>query len=257
MGIKAKKTLGQHFLDDQEVLNLMVETGEVKEGEVVLEVGPGEGTLTQALLNTGATVMAIEKDVRLIPILAKKFELEIKEKRLELIEGDILDLYYKNNLPVKLKSGDYKLIANIPYYLTGELIKLFLKADHQPTLAVLLIQKEVGERVTSYKNKESVLSLAVKLYCEPHYIATVPKILFNPAPKVDSAIVLFNQIKPAPKNVDVERFFKLVKQAFAGKRKKLSNTLAEHSEQLLKCDISPDARPENVEFAKWLCLAQK
>ncbi len=257
MGVRAKKSLGQHFLDDQEVLNLLVETGEVKAGEVVLEVGPGEGTLTQVLLNTGAKVVAIEKDPRLIPILTKKFEVEVKAGKLELIESDILDLYYKESLPNILKDKKYKLIANIPYYLTGELIKLFLKANQQPQLAVLLIQKEVGERVTSYKNKESVLSLAVKLYCEPSYIATVPKILFNPVPKVDSSIILFDQIKPAPKNVDVERFFKLIKQAFSGKRKKLSNTLVEYKAELEECGIDVNARPENVEFEKWLCLAQK
>ncbi len=257
MGIKAKKALGQHFLDDQEVLNLMVETGEIKEGETVLEVGPGEGSLTQVLLNAGAKVVTVEKDTRLIPILTKKFEAEIKTGQLELIEGDILDLYYKNNLPVKLKGGNYKLIANIPYYLTGELIKLFLNSSDQPTLAVLLIQKEVGERVVSHNNKESILSLAVKLYCDPEYIATVPKQLFNPAPQVDSAIVLFNNIRPAPKNVDVERFFKLSKQAFGGKRKKLANTLPEYKTQLATCGIDQNARPEDVEFAKWLCLAQK
>ncbi|MBI2482502.1 MAG: ribosomal RNA small subunit methyltransferase A [Candidatus Vogelbacteria bacterium] len=244
-------------MDDQEILNLMIKTGAVKAGDMVLEVGPGEGTLTTNLLNVGAKVVAIEKDARLIPILAKKFEQEIKEGKLELIEGDILDLYYQENLPTTLKTKKHKLIANIPYYLTGELIKLFLQANQRPTLAVLLIQKEVGERVTSYKNKESVLSLAVKLYCKPSYIATVPKILFNPAPKVDSSIILFDNIHPAPKNIEVEHFFKLVKQAFSGKRKKLSNTLTEYNEQLIKCGINPDVRPENVEFEKWLCLARK
>ncbi|MDE2071722.1 MAG: ribosomal RNA small subunit methyltransferase A, partial [Patescibacteria group bacterium] len=179
-----KKSLGQHFLHNAHYLSLIADAVGIERGETVVEIGPGEGTLTGTLLARGAHVVAIEKDTRLIPVLNKKFG----GQEFECIEADALDYDIS-----KYKKGGYKVVGNIPYYITGALIKKFLTADPQPSRLVFLIQKEVAERIARSK-KESVLSLSVKAYGAPKYIETVPRGAFAPAPKVDSAILLVEDI---------------------------------------------------------------
>jgi 16S rRNA (adenine1518-N6/adenine1519-N6)-dimethyltransferase len=255
----AKKSLGQNFLTSQTALRAMATAGNVKAGDTVLEIGPGKGALTEVLLKFGAHVIAVEKDRDLIPILEEKFAEQIKSKQLELIEGDILDFDIK-----KYKIKKYKVIANIPYYITGLLIRLFLESDLQPETIVLLVQKEVADRIVARDKKESILSLSVKAYGEPKYILKVSKKLFRPAPKVDSAIIAINSIsKGAFKNKkEEERYFMIIKAGFAHKRKMLMGNLAELAsrerlaEAFRTLDIPDTARAEDVPLQKWVALAK-
>jgi len=235
--MQKKKSLGQHFLRNPYYLGLVADAAEIKKGETVLEIGPGEGTLTHALLERGANVIAIEKDARLIPFLREKF----KGKNLEIIEGDAL--------AYEPTSKKYKVVGNIPYYISGALFKKFLEAKRQPSSLVFLVQKEVAERIAREK-KESILSLSVKAYGEPVYVATVPRGVFSPPPKVDSAILAVRRLSRHNfRNAAHEKkFFELVKKGFSSKRKLLKNNLG---------DIGPlgEERAEDVPLGEWLALA--
>ena len=249
---RAKKTLGQHFLHSGRALETIIETARLSAGESVLEIGPGRGALTEKLLAAGARVRAVEKDDDLIGWLQSKFSAAIKNKQLELIHADILKI--KN---LKLKTKNWKLIANPPYYLTGQILRRFLTADQPPRLAVLMLQKEVVKRIIAADHKESILSISVKAYGEPRYIMTVPAKDFTPAPKVDSAIVLIDQInKNKFRDQSEEKFFARLKRGFAGKRKMLKNNLELTAKILDACQIAPAARAENLNLNQWLCLAK-
>ena len=249
---RAKKTLGQHFLHSGRALETIIKTARLAAGESVLEIGPGRGALTEKLLAAGARVRAVEKDDDLIGWLQSKFSAAIKNKQLELIHADILKI--KN---LKLKTKNWKLIANPPYYLTGQILRRFLTADQPPQLAVLMLQKEVVKRIIAADHKESILSISVKAYGEPRYIMTVPAKDFTPAPKVDSAIVLIDQInKNNFRDQSEEKFFARLKRGFAGKRKMLKNNLELTAKILDACQIAPAARAENLNLNQWLCLAK-
>jgi 16S rRNA (adenine1518-N6/adenine1519-N6)-dimethyltransferase len=238
-------------LRSQSALNAIVGAGKVNANDTVLEIGPGRGALTEKMLETGAKVIAIEKDRNLIPRLEKKFVKEIKAKKLVLIERDILELDAK-----KLKLKKYKLIANIPYYITGMIVRKFLEENIQPELMVLLLQKEVAERIVARDGKESILSIAVKAYCTPRYVMKVKREAFSPAPNVDSAIVAFENISKdffKTSKISEERFFEVMKSGFAQKRKKLSGNLknlkAELNQEKFK-EIK-DKRAEELRLSDW------
>jgi len=236
-----KKSLGQHFLHNQHYLKMVADAVGIKKGETVVEIGPGEGALTEALLERGAKVVAIEKDSRLIEVLREKF----KGKKFEVLEGDALDFEAS---AYRLSPKAYKVAGNIPYYITGALFKKFLSGTNQPSTLVFLVQKEVAERIARSK-KESILSLSVKAYGAPKYIKSVPAGAFVPPPKVDSAILLVSNIsrKNFKNAAHEERFFELIKKAFAGKRKMLRSTLG----------IDSVKRPEDLSIEEWLKLAQR
>ena len=252
----AKKSLGQHFLTSQGAVHAMVEAGHVQGGDVVLEIGPGRGVLTSALLKAGAHVVAVEKDEQLVPVLAERFADEIAAGQLTMVEGDALAC----QLPIP-HTTSYKLVANIPYYITGALLERFLTAQHQPAVLVFLVQKEIAERVARSK-KESILSLSVKAYGVPRYVRTVPRGAFSPAPTVDSAILAIEHISRGcfENGAHEERFFALVKAGFAHKRKLLVRNLEtilgkRAAEALEKAEIPPKARAEDVPLPKWLILS--
>ena len=234
MSLKAKKSLGQNFLRDKEILNDIAESAPVASGDLVLEVGPGEGDLTQVLLGKGAKVYGVEKDSRAIPLLKKKFQKEIEEGMYTLVEGDALDTNPENFFK---REQSYRIVANIPYYITGLLIRHFLEAKRQPKSITLVVQKEVAERIAKSK-KESILSLSVKAYGEAHYVRTIQAKFFDPAPKVDSAILHISNISSrffdrAP--FTSEEFFALIKLGFSQKRKVLvKNLSSEYPKDLLK-----------------------
>lgn len=251
-----KKSLGQNFLHNPYYLSLIADTAALLPGERVLEVGPGEGALTRELLARGAKVTAIEKDSRLIPVLKKTFAKELRAKQLVLIEGDALEV----SLAKAGIRGNYKVVANIPYYITGALMKKFFSEKRPATSLVLLVQKEVAERIAREK-KESILSLSVKVYGEPHYVKTVPRGAFNPAPSVDSAILNITNVSRAnfKDAADEAKFFALVKAGFGQKRKFLKRNLepllgSRASEALEKALIPENARAEDVSLAQWLAL---
>ena len=248
--LQKKKSLGQHFLNNPYYLSLVADTAAIEAGDVVLEIGPGEGPLTEVLLSRGARVVAIEKDTRLIEPLREKFE----GKDFEVVETDALEFNTS-----KLKK--YKLVGNIPYYITGALLKKFFSAKQQPSTLVFLIQKEVAQRIARSK-KESILSLSVKAYGRPTIVKTVPRGAFSPPPNVDSAILLVEHISRKNfKNATHEkRFFELVRAGFAHKLKLLARNLEpllgkKHSHILKNVGISENARAEDVPLEKWLELS--
>jgi 16S rRNA (adenine1518-N6/adenine1519-N6)-dimethyltransferase len=243
--MQKKKSLGQHFLHAASHLRAVADAAQIRKGEVVLEIGPGDGALTAELLARGAHVVAVEKDSRLISPLREKFS----GQHFEVIEGDALD--YEPTF------SSYKVVGNVPYYITGALLKKFLSADKQPTDLLFLVQKEVAERIAREK-KESILSLSVKAYGEPKYIKTVPAGAFSPPPNVDSAILAVYNISRAHfKNAEHEaRFFETIKKGFAQKRKLLARNLgASYAEALMREGIAPNARAEEIALPKWIGLS--
>jgi 16S rRNA (adenine1518-N6/adenine1519-N6)-dimethyltransferase len=253
----AKKSLGQNFLISPRVVGAIVMAGNLKTGETVIEVGPGKGVLTKSLLETGAHVIAIEKDDRLIPILAQIFAKEIAEQKLELIHGDIMEMDI-NSLPLK---DSYKVIANIPYYITGALIRNFLSAKIKPTECILMVQKEVADRIAARDGKESILSLSIKAYAEPSLVMNVSRGNFFPVPNVDSAVIKLSNIKNPFESKEGEgRFFEIVKAGFAQKRKKLISNLEkvmpkENLKQIFeKLNLGENTRAEDLKLDTWLKL---
>ncbi len=252
--MKPKKSLGQNFLTSIPARIAIVEAGEVVPSDSILEIGPGKGFLTGALLETGAQVTALEKDSELIPLLVEQFK---SYDNFKLLEGDALT--YDPPVP------GYKLIANIPYYITGAILERYLSHTNQPQTMVVLVQKEVAERVCARDGKESILSLSVKAYGEPKLVYKVSRGSFNPAPTVDSAVLQIKNISRAHfKNQYHEQiFFKAVKQGFAHKRKYLLSNLKdafpESNLPLLFQDleISEKIRAEDVTLPVWLTLSDK
>lgn len=252
MPLQKKKSLGQHFLRAKNYLAAVADAAKIAEGELVLEIGPGEGTLTEELLARGARVVAVEKDHRLIPFLQEKFA----GQNFEVHEADALEFAISAHV-----QGPYKVVGNIPYYITGALIKNFLSAEQQPSTLVFLIQKEVAERIAR-SHKESILSLAVKAYGEPTYVKTVPAGAFSPPPKVDSAILAVHGISRKHFNdkTHEQRFFDLLHKGFGSKRKFLASNLKPMlgervNEALSQANIADKARAEDVPLQSWLTLA--
>lgn len=256
----AKKSLGQNFLNSKTALQAIIEAGDLADSDIVLEIGPGHGALTEKLLATGAQVVAVEKDDQLFESLQKKFTKEIKNKKLILIHDDILNIDFSQPA-YHILHTTYKLIANIPYNLTGQIIRQFLsEGKKQPSRIVLMLQKEVAKRIVASDKKESLLSISVKIFGQPKYVKTVPAGAFVPAPKVDSAILLIENIKRdlLKKNkITEKKFFDLLHRGFAQKRKLLTGNLKIVPTILTACKINERARAENLTVENWLCLATK
>ena len=266
MGYRAKKSLGQHFLRSASAVRAIVASGKTTSTDTVLEIGPGEGVLTVAILATGARVIAIEKDADLIPILSERFEKEIQSGQLTLLHMDVLDFSPKAH---GLAKGGYKLIANIPYYITGAIMEQFLENECPPSCIVVLIQKEVAQRAVSRDGKESILSISVKAFGTPRITAKVPASAFRPAPKVDSAVLTIENISTLKFSEggatpqEIRRFFSIVRAGFAHKRKLLIRNLEDvaKKEDIGKAfsylNLSPLTRAETVPVEIWIELAKE
>jgi len=260
---KAKKALGQNFLKSAQAVRDIIRAGEVDKKDTVLEIGPGKGALTEALLETGATVVAIEKDRDLFQYLSEKFQKEIITKRLILIAGDALEF---DPTEQNLQNTSYKLIANIPYNITGLIFRKFFESYNQPERMVLLVQKEVAERIVARDGKESILSISVKIYGTPKIIAKVPARYFSPSPKVDSAIIAITNIsRNCFKNKKREaKFFNLLHVGFAHKRKVLIKNLEDGlgvSKEKMESvwgaiNLPKTIRAEKLQNKDWLQLLQ-
>lgn len=250
---RAKKSLGQNFLNSPSILNILVKAGKLTPSDTILEIGPGKGALTKQLLFSGARVVAVEKDRDLVPILREKFKEELASGQLRLHEGDILTTDLKK---IGLSKGNYIIIANIPYYITGILLRHFLEHPVQPKRMVLLVQKEVAERIVARDNKESILSLSVKYFGIPTYIKTVPKRYFSPAPKVDSGVICIDEISQKRKK-EAGLFFTIIKTAFHHKRKTLVHNLSEIYPRERIVDIlatlekDSRSRAEDLSYTDW------
>lgn len=260
--MKAKKSLGQHFLKSKRAIAKIISAAQLTADDVVLEIGPGKGALTKALLESGARVIAIEKDSDMIEVLEKMFAHEIALRQLQIIHGDILTIDIEPLLQAN-EATSYKLVANIPYYITGEIIRRFLSEVAQPERMVLLVQKEVATRIAARDAKESILSLSVKAYGTPKLVMTVPARDFSPAPKVDSAILSITDISHDRLSSDKEeKFFTIIKQAFSQKRKQLAGTIPPLVskealvEFLTQQKLPVTARPEELSFDNWMKLIE-
>lgn len=258
MNYKApKKSLGQNFLTSIPAKIAIVEAGHVTSTDTVLEIGPGRGFLTRGLLDKGANVIALEKDRDLIPVLNETFSKEKAGGKFTLIEGDALT-YEPSTTP-------YKLIANIPYYITGAILSRYLSMSNKPSTMVVLVQKEVAQRVVAQDGKESILSIAVKAYGTPKLVYKVNKGSFNPIPKVDSAVLAIENI--SNKNFASENseklFFEILKAGFAHKRKFLISNLKEKiptiSWQTLfkEHGLDEKVRAEDLTLNDWLLLSKQ
>lgn len=244
----AKKSLGQNFLMHARIAERIAMVAGLTKDTVVFEIGPGTGMLTRELLKLAGKVIALEADHELFEKLQSDFASDLKDHRLELISGDI------RTFDIASLPKGYALAANIPYYLTGEIFRMFLEAENQPSSMTLLVQKEVAERIAR-SPKENILSLSVKAYGTPKLEFTVPRGAFNPAPNVDSAVLTVRDIsrKNFTTKAEEEKFFALVHAGFAHKRKFVRKNLSEAG--LSAGDIPEKARAEDLPLAVWLTLA--
>lgn len=213
----AKKSLGQHWLNDPVSLEAMCQAAEVGPDDTVLEIGPGLGSLTELLVARAGRVIAVELDEK----LAKELSNRVKAGNLDVVQADILK-FDLGNLP-----PGYKIVANIPYYLTSHLIRVISETPNRPAVAVLLVQKEVAQRVAAQPGEMSLLSVSAQFHWQVSLGREVPAKLFTPPPKVDSQILtLTRRPKPLFEDVNIKKFFQLVKAGFAQRRKTLLNNLS-------------------------------
>lgn len=266
---KPIKHLGQNFLTSKKIIEDIIRAADLSPDDVVLEAGPGKGILTEAILEKipRGKLIAVEKDKRLVEYLNKKFAAVYSN--LEIIYGDILKFDSGKLKANEVKS--YKIVANIPYYITSRFLRNFLESDYQPSRMVLMLQKEVAERIACPNGcKESILSISVKAYGEPKIIKKVPAEFFSPKPKVDSAILLINNISKdffTKNKLDEKNFFELARAGFAHKRKFLIKNLSDCSKLGFQqqqqwrnvfdnCGISEKARAEDLKLEDWKCFAK-
>lgn len=235
---KKKKLLGQNFLHNKSILEFIAKSGGVRDGDYILEIGGGEGALTEYLLRevenrVGARLCVVETDPRLVEVLNNKFASSIESGILEILHMDVMKWGSDKHLMSRGVSGlDYKIIANIPYYITGAIIEKFLSADIKPSSMILMIQKEVADRIVARGDKGSILSMCTKYYGDTEILKVVGKGNFNPPPKVDSAIIkiILNEKNLKDKKyLELEkRYLEIVKSGFAHKRKFLISNLKEY-----------------------------
>lgn len=247
---KPKKSLGQHWLSDPASLQAICEVAKITTQDTVLEIGPGPGTLTTYLVRVAKQVVAVELDSQ----LAKELPRNVPVDNLSVVEQDILK-FDLTSLP-----PDYKVVANIPYYLTSHLIRVLSETPNRPATVVLLVQKEVAERVAAEPGQMSLLSVTAQFYWQVSLGQVVPAELFVPPPKVDSQVlILERREQPLFPNTEPKEYFRLVKAGFANRRKTLVNSLAgglhltkEEASQLLQAaHVQPTARPQELTLEQW------
>lgn len=246
----ANKSLGQHWLTDLDSLQAMVKAASISPKDTVLEIGPGLGTLTAELVAEADQVVAVEFDAK----LAAELPNQVWADNLKVINQDIQKFDY-TSMP-----ADYKVVANIPYYLTSNLIRNLSETTNPPAVAALLVQKEVAQRVAAKPGDMSLLSVTAQYYWQISVGRLVPAKLFTPAPKVDSQIlILEHRDQPLFEDVDPKRFFRLIKAGFSERRKTLLNSLSgglhlskEQTRELLEsAGLEPSLRAQNLSLADW------
>jgi len=254
-GFKPKKRLGQHFLVDETVLEHILAAAELSPGDVVIEVGPGLGILTEALAKQGARVIAVELDSRLVALLKKRLA---GFPNVRIVHADILKV-----TPGELVAGSYKIVANLPYYITSPVLSHFLEAEPRPSKMVVMVQKEVGETIAAGAGKMRLLSVKAQFYGKASIVSYVPASSFYPQPKVDSVVVRLDFYSQPPLMQagvsDVTGFFELVMHGFSAPRKQLRNSLAhslgmppgEAASLLEKAGIEARRRAETLSLEEW------
>lgn len=248
-----KKSLGQHWLHDTATLDAIIDCAQIGKNDTVLEIGPGLGTLTARLVERAGHVTAVE------------FDRELADKLPDTVRSDVLDVVHEDILRFDLTTlpPDYKVVANIPYYLTSNLIRVLCESPNPFDTAAILIQKEVAERVAAQPGQMSLLSVSAQFYCEVSLGPVVPAALFTPPPKVDSQVlVLRYRREPQYEGVDTKLFFRVVKAGFSQKRKTLVNALSgglaiskDQARQLLEAaDIAANQRAQALSLDDWYAL---
>lgn len=257
--VKPKKNLGQNFLVNEGIYRKIIKALEIKPDDTVIEIGPGLGTLTDYLAGLAGQVIAVEKDRQLADYLREHFR---NHKNVIIINEDILKSKIEK---LKIKNYAYKLVGNIPYYLTSRLIKTIFESWPRPKIIVFMLQKEVAQRITARPPKMSLLAVSVQYYSKPEIISYVSKGSFFPTPRVDSAIVKFETRDKEQETRDKQEwFFRVVKAGFAGKRKQLGNNLARNlnlpkdivESKLLSLEIDPKRRAETLTVEEWQKIAE-
>ena len=253
--LRARKRLGQHFLVDDEVLAVITSAAGLVPGDVVIEVGPGLGFLTRELARNAGRVIAVELDSRLAAMLRETLA---AYDNVSIVNGDILDID-----PASLASGGYRVVANLPYYITSPVLRHFLEASVRPESMLVMVQKEVAEAIAAEPGQRSVLSISVQYYGKPEIVSYVPARSFYPAPEVDSALLRIDVYpQPAVAVGDEKGFFGLVRAGFTASRKQLVNSLAqglglpkaEVWSLLEGAGIAPQRRAETLTLEEWANL---
>jgi 16S rRNA (adenine1518-N6/adenine1519-N6)-dimethyltransferase len=259
-GLRPRKGLGQNFLTDPVALDRIVAAADLSSSDLVVEVGAGAGTLTRPLAEQAGRVLALELDDELVSLLRD----ELAElHNVEIIHGDVL----RFSSPELTHLG-YKVVGNLPYYITSAVLRHFLGQVPRPRLLVVTVQREVAERIVAEPGKMNLLAVSVQFYGQPHVVARIPAGAFYPAPKVDSAVVRI-QVGERPavslgEGVDEVIFFRVVRAGFSQKRKKLRNSLSaglrssplEVSEALEQAGVDPGRRAETLSLQEWASATQ-
>ena len=256
--------LGQHFLNNDEVLKKIIGGLELSDGSLVIEVGPGRGALTIPLITAcqaaQCRLVAIEKDVKLAAALATDFPTTAE---VEIVQGDALELLPIIIAEAAKKSEDYLVVGNIPYYITGKLLRILSEAETKPRECVFMVQREVAERMCATAPAMNRLSASVLFWADTKVIAAVPKKDFTPPPEVDSAVILLTRRNAAP-NIDPEKYYHAIRTLFAQPRKTILNNMSAAMEgitkesvelSLKKININPEDRPQNLSVEEIAAIA--
>ena len=247
--IKAKRSLGQNFLVDYNIISKIISSADLEPNDIILEIGPGLGILTKELAKRAKKVLAVEKDDKLCVILKQ----ELKDyPNIEIINADILKYIIHNTR--------YKILANLPFNIASAVIRKFLETGNKPQAMILMLQKEVAQRITAEPPNMNILAVSVQLYAKPEILFYISKSSFWPQPKVDAAMLKIDKIKSPQINTGL--FFKIVKAGFSNPRKQLINNLSsgfkkpkqEISEWLQKNNINPTQRAQTLSVDNWLDL---
>ena len=273
MQVKAKKHLGQNFLKDDAILERIVESAQISSTDVVVEIGPGTGLLTKVLSGKAERVISLEVDSDLMPSLLKQFPLSSNVSIIhqDILKADLMEIINSSSnftpppTPSSSKEGrnSYKVVANIPYYITAPIIQYLLELPVPPKMIVLMIQKEVAERITAKVGDMSILAVSVQYYADPELLFMVSKNAFDPVPKVDSAVVRIIPRRTFNKEQD-KLFFRVVKTGFSARRKTLINNLSsgfhlskeDVAQKLAQIGLDANIRAQALSIDDWKRLVK-
>jgi 16S rRNA (adenine1518-N6/adenine1519-N6)-dimethyltransferase len=248
--IGANKTLGQNWLVNEGVADRIVAAAHPEKTDTILEIGPGKGVLTGRLVRHVGQLIAIEKDGRLVGPLREQFA---NTPNVSIHEGDVLEL---DPQALGLKAGEYKVVANLPYYITARFLRHMLSQWPAPKRAVLMIQREVSKRIQEQPGNMNMLALSVQAYAEIEKIMDVSRGSFRPTPDVDSTVIALTPKKLDQNDRDMtERALETARRSFENRRKQI--TSSQSKQLLLACNISPTARPQELSWEQWLCITEQ
>jgi 16S rRNA (adenine1518-N6/adenine1519-N6)-dimethyltransferase len=258
--VRPRKSLGQNFLVDEDALRRVASAAEIQPEDVLLEIGAGPGSLTRHLAAQAGRVVAVEIDPLLIPLLTAALS---AFSNVSIVQGDILALPIEQ-LVGNAAPGNYKVAANIPYYITSAIVRRLMESSVSPSLMVLTVQQEVADRICALPGKMSLLALGVQYYGTPAIVGSIPAEAFYPAPKVDSAVVKVELHNPTRNGEAAGRLFRVARAGFSQKRKMLRNTLSAGlalppknvETSLVQAGVDPKRRAETLSVAEWVALAE-